>query len=254
MILRAQKADGGWGGMSFKFLRALHRHGLIEPLRKLPPLPPDWRIVRSIPAPGDGLFTMASDGERLWVCRPKSGELLAVSTDDGRVLKTLKLSEEKIGGIGWWDGALAVTQNEPKRVLKVEPESGTTLDTIPLESPFDDFGGVAPVNGKLWVCDLFMPCVWECDPAGEGKPAFRMLGGPGPQGLAVQDGVIWHFDWLIPLLVGSNANGELVDYGDVPFENDVAGLARNGEGLWALDNQAGRVCLIEKAGQPGRGK
>jgi len=246
MILRAQGADGGWGRMSFKVLRALHRHGLIETLRELPPLPADWRIVRSIPAPADDLFTMTSDGERLWVCRPKSSELIAVSPEDGRVLKTLKLAEEKIGGIGSWDGALAVTQNEPKRLLKVDAESGEVVHTIPLDSPFDDFGGVAQVGEALLVCDLFMPCVWECDPAGEDKPLFRMLGGPGPQGLCVQNGVVWHFDWLIPLLVGSNADGELVDYGDVPFAGDAAGIAHDGQNLWVLDNEERRICMIEK--------
>ncbi|MHC4982507.1 MAG: YncE family protein [Planctomycetota bacterium] len=245
MILRAQRDDGGWGGNSFQVFRALARHDLIEPLRELPALPPDWKIVQTIPAPADKLFTMTWDGERLWALRPESGEAFAISPEDGRVLRTLKLSQKNVAGIGWWDGALAVTQQEPKRLLKIHPETGKVLQTLDLKE-VHEMGGVAQVGNKLWVCDAWMPCVWVYDPAKGGKPQYKCLGGPGPLGLAVQDGSVWHFDWLIPLIIRTDPKAGLVDCGEEPLDHSVRGLASDGRRLWALDAKSKRICVIEK--------
>ncbi|GAH75262.1 unnamed protein product, partial [marine sediment metagenome] len=43
VILRGQQADGGWGDRSVSVFRALKTHGLLEPLGKQRPLPPDWQ-------------------------------------------------------------------------------------------------------------------------------------------------------------------------------------------------------------------
>ncbi|MFC1525408.1 hypothetical protein ACFL6X_01200 [Candidatus Latescibacterota bacterium] len=204
VILRAQKPDGGWGEDSFKVFRALHRHGLLEPLRALPPLPPDWQVLHSIPAPADDLHTMA------------------------------------------WDGALAVTQNDPKRLSRIDPGSGAVLNSIDLDTPFEEFGGSASVGDKVWICDCFMPCVWESDPTTDGKLAYRLLAGPGPVGLCAQEDSVWHFDWILPLLIRSDAEGKLLDFGDVPFAEGVAGIAFDGEHLWALNSADRRVCMLEK--------
>ena len=56
MILRGQLPDGGWGRRSFQIFRALHRNGMMGPLRELPPLPPvrsrsrSWLTSPSPPA------------------------------------------------------------------------------------------------------------------------------------------------------------------------------------------------------------
>ena len=245
MILRAQRDDGGWGGGSFGVFRALHRHGFIEPLRKLPPLPADWRIVRSIPAPADKLRTMAWDGERLWVCRPKSSQAFALAPDSGKVLKTIELGIDKIGGMGWCDGALAFSRNgKQKQLLKVSPATGKIVETTDLHGG-EDLGGIASLAGKMLISDCWMPCAWEFSPAGEGRLKYRRLAGPGPIGLAEQDDSLWHHEWLMPLLIRSDAHGKLLDYGENPFP-EVAGVAWDGKHLWVLDNKEKRLCMLEK--------
>lgn len=56
LLLRTQLPDGSWGDWpghpilppaTFMAIRALARHGLLEPLRHRPPLPPDWKIVKT---------------------------------------------------------------------------------------------------------------------------------------------------------------------------------------------------------------
>ena len=119
MILRAQKPDGGWGdGHSAITLRALATHGFFDKLRKLPPLPPDWKTVRTIPAPGSDVRTLAFGGTHL--------------------------------AVGWWGDALAVVQGKPKRLLKIDPATGRTLREVPLaklEWPHN----VADMGSELWV-------------------------------------------------------------------------------------------------------
>ena len=246
VILRTQKPDGGWRKDSFKVFRALHRHGLLEPLRALPALPPDWQVLHSIPAPADELRTMAWDGELLWACRPASGQVYAIAPDNGDVVKTVDLGLDNVGGIGWWDGALAVTQNDPKRLSRIDPGDGAVLHSIDLDTPFEEFGGSAKVGGKVWICDCFMPCVWECDPTIDAKLTYRLLAGPGPVGLCAQEDSVWQFDWILPLLIQSDAEGKLLDFGDVPFAEGVSGIAFDGEHLWALSSADKRICMIEK--------
>jgi len=246
MIVRGQEPDGGWGEHSFQVFRALVKHGLLDDVRSLPPLPPDWRIVRSIPAPEGNLFTMAWDGRRLWVRDCTANEAVALSPEDGKVLKKVKLPVEKVVGIGWWDGALAVTQGEPKRLLKVDPESGKIRQEIPLDN-MEEVLGVAQADGRMWIGDGFMCSACILDPADPSDRRWQTLAGPGPISLAAQQDSVWHFDFWAPAIIRSDLSGSLLDWGEKPFDGTVRGLAWDGAKLWALDNEQKRICVIEKA-------
>jgi len=247
MLLRAQRRDGGWDSNSFYTFRALVRHGLLDRVCNLPPLESDWQIVRSIPAPEGDLFTMAWDGQRLWVRDRKANEAIAVSPQDGEVLKRVKLPVEKIFGISWWDDALAVTQTEPKRLLQIDPETGEIKQEVSL----DQIGmvtGVTQVDGKMWIGDGFNCEVSIVDPAHpESGVDTLVLGGPGPTSLTSDRNAVWHFDFWAPAIIKSDLNGQLLDWGEKPFDGSVSGLAWDGERLWALDNQQKRICVIDKA-------
>ena len=251
MILRGQHADGSWGDHTLVVLRALVTHGLLEELRKLPPLPPDWTVARQIPAPKGKLYTLAYDGENLWTRECESDVALCISPTDGSVLKRLKLPEGQNQGLGWWDGGLGVTQSDPKRLVRLDPETGAMTREAPLEK-MDWINGFAQVNGELWIADGFQGNVlrFEARSPGEGRP--YILAGPCPIGLtAVPDGV-WHFDVWAPAMVKTGFegatphDGPLLDWAEKPFDGQVNGLAWDGENLWALDAAAGRICAINR--------
>ena len=259
VILRAQEQDGGWGDKGFQVFRALHRHGLIEPLQKLPPVPADWRVVRSIPAPDDKLRTLAWDGKRIWTLRPgDEGRLYAISPEDGAVLKTLPVNNKRVRGVGWRDGRLLLACGKPKSVREMDPQTGKVLSAVNLLGDIVfDLSAVAPVGDKVWVCDDYCPCIWEYAPAKPGKPVeaevpttelnprYVGLAGPGPYDIAVQADSVWHCDWLTPLLVRSTPKGKLLDWGERPF-SDVGGITHDGTNLWVLDGKSNRICIIEK--------
>ncbi|MHC4249763.1 MAG: NHL repeat-containing protein [Planctomycetota bacterium] len=259
VILRAQKEDGGWGDRSFNVFRALHRHGLIEPLRKLPPVPADWQIARTIPAPAKGLKSLAWDGERIWTLRRgDDAKLFAISPDDGAVLATLEVGDAKVTGVGWRKGRLLLACSKPNLVREIDPKTGEVLSVVRLLGDIVfQTAGVAAVDGRVWVCDDFCPTIWAYDPENPGKPVegdvpttevkprYTGLAGPGPVDIAVVSESVWHHDWMTPLLVRTDLDGHLLEWGEKPFA-EVAGITFDGANLWVLDAKKGRLCVIEK--------
>jgi len=268
LLLRGQGVDGSWGGWeqrSYKAFRALIRHRLLEPVRRLPPLPADWKIVRSIPAPNARLAGMTWDGERLWVLNLDAREAIAVSPKDGQILKRLKLPSKGPNGIGWWRQLLAVSQWEPRGVALVDPETGEQRQLIPMKGWLEEPGGVTKLNGKLWVADGWNWVVIRVDPKKPEKLEHVLMSCPTGGGwsdvAAAGDG-IWHFDRFWPALVKTPARAKVIgwtpeaarsyetpeplDWGEKPFPG-LAGVAWDGKQLWALDGRRKRICVIEKA-------
>ena len=247
LILRGQRPDGGWGDRTVDVFRALEKYGLLEKLRKLPPLPSDWKVVRSIPAPAGGLLTMTWGGGRLWVYHPATHQAFALSPTDGKVLKKLRLPAGNVFGIGWWDGALAVTQNMPRRLLQVDPDTGKVKRSITLDERIRLVQSPAQVGGRIWIGDGFNGNVAVLDPARPDNFGRLVLAGPGPAMIAPAGRAVWHADSLARTIIKSDLSGKLLDWGENPFVGDLAGLAWDGKQLWAIDPDNNRICVIEKA-------
>ena len=93
MLLRWQEANGGWDDNSLAVFRALHQWGLLEPLSKLPPLPEDWKTVRSIPVPEGAWWGMTFGDGLFWLRDRERGEAVAISPQDGSVVRRIKFPE-----------------------------------------------------------------------------------------------------------------------------------------------------------------
>ncbi len=261
MILRSQKPDGSWGGEghlgygpgnhTFAVFRALHKWGLMELLRDKPPLPPEWTITKTIPAPKGELRTMTWDGSRLWVYDQTTGEAIAVSAEDGKVLHSIKLPDN-IAGIAWSDESLLATQPHKQAVLYVDPGTGAVKQEAIAEG--GDLTAMAKVGGSIWVADNFFGGIHSLDD-GKINPDVQWLAGGYAVDMAPSDGLIWHLDSFSRLLILNDPSRPmaLIDWAGAPFGHDTSGLAWDGKSLWALDNENNRICVIEKAGSVPQG-
>ena len=252
LLLRGQQPDGGWGDNTLFVFRALKAHGFLDQLRDLPPLPADWKIVRSIPAPTATPGSVAWDGRSLWVHDTKANAAIAISPEDGKMLRKLTLPVDNVVAIGWWDDCLAVTQKDPKKLLKVDPASGEIeQDIIIDETDWTWVGCANAVNGKVWVADEFSPRIIVIDPDNPDTREFKILAGPGPGCFAPTPDGVWHLDFWANALIKTAPDGTLLDWGDHAFAQHITGLAYDGENLWALDAATHRICIIEKAAPAG---
>lgn len=254
MLLRAQRPDGGWGENSFKVFAALKRHRLLDELRGKPPLPPDWRVVRSIPAPGGDLWGFVWDGERMWTGVRATNEAVAIAPQDGRILARVKLPEGHGRWLGWWNGKLAVTQGGPpkqdaKRLLQIDPADGRILQEVPLDK-VEHVGGVAQVEGELWLFDAFFGSRYILDAAGPRSPRETHDESDLPCSLPIAansagNGAVWLVDVWSPWIIKTDRDGRLLDWSERPFEGHQ-GIVWDGEKLWAIDEANQRICAVEK--------
>ncbi|MBT3266246.1 hypothetical protein HN371_03780 [Candidatus Poribacteria bacterium] len=113
LILRTQGLDGGWtmpdwwptAQNSKVVFRALSRHGLLDVLHDLPPLPPGYKIGRTLATPAGDLWGLAWDGQAWWTCDEATNTAISFSATDGVVLRTVELPPGAGRGLGCWHGA-----------------------------------------------------------------------------------------------------------------------------------------------------
>jgi len=256
MVLRAQVSDGSWGGeehlgygpgsRTFVVFRALHKWGLLEQLRGLPPLPREWNIGRTIPGPEGDLHTMTWDGSRFWVYDRESGEAIAISAEDGKRLHAITLPGD-IGGIAWSDGFLLATRVKPEAALFIDPDTGAIQREITADT-WGEFSAIAKLDERICIGNVYCGGVHFLSGNDISKHP-RWLAGGFTVDMACVDGAVWHIDAFNRLLILSDPDrdGYLIDWAGAPFGDDTAGLATDGSDLWALDSKDHQISLIERA-------
>lgn len=256
MLLRWQQPDGSWGAdedRTFWAFRALKKHGLLEELRDLPPLPPDWEVVRSIASPCEKPRNITFAEGTLWVLDNETWQASALSPEDGSVLRTVQLPRQPgMTGFGFAasDGAFHMTavgkrDERPPVVYEIDADTGEIARELTLNSPNDAIAVVA-LNGQLLVGDGWEGMAWLVDPAdSQAEPQHTRLASGMPDYMTSDGQVIWALDGMAPALVKTNLHGELLDWTEQPFGFNP--VAWDGEHLWALDPENSRICLIEKA-------
>lgn len=252
MLLRAQRPDASWGGRNNRTVsvyRMLVRTGMLDTLRAAPPLPADWRVLGSHPIPCDNPGGIVWLDGKVWVEDRDAGLALGLSSHDGSVEERAPLPG---GGtdrsLGVWGDHFGVTVlGDRRQVLKVSRHDGDILARLPIDFAGNVESGVAFVNGMLLIPDGWEGSVWTVDPARPlpaTPPAIR-LAAALPRWLAASGSRIWAADAWAPVLVCSDMEGNLVDWGEKPCR--VAGIAFNGEDLYIHDADHRRICHIARA-------
>ncbi len=250
MVLRTQGPAGGWGENTVDVLRMLTTHGLLEEARKAPPLPEDWVVSRAVPAPPGELRHMTWADGLLWAHDATANEAVGASTDDGAVAKRIPLPVDKVYGIAWHDGILAACQGGPwqpnKNLLLIHPETGEAARAIVLDK-VDMAIGLTALGGRLWIGDGFAFGAKLLDPARPDAITHVQWPGTCAGYMASTDSTVWHTDSFAKIMVECDRVGEMTDWAEIPFGGAVAGLAHDGDSLWALDGGTGRMCQIRRA-------
>ena len=57
---------------------------------------------------------------------------------------------------------------------------------------------------------------------------------------------IWCLHDFGPIMIRSTPEGWFLDWAEKPFQGECAGLAWDGQNLWALDAKEQRLCVIER--------
>ena len=239
--------------------RALVKHGLIGSLAKLPPRTCDWQVVRSIPAPEGHLNTMTWDGSRLWVLDRDKTEAIALSPNDGAEVKRLTVPLEgpgEIGGIGWYDGLLAVTaggtehHGGPPRLYLVDTVTGEAQKTLDIDAAWGPSGSTQ-IGDDLWIAHGCWIVVVN-PKTGEHHGTSHAAYGSWPHDLAADGNTFWHTDEWAPFLFRSDLKDNLLEFYEPPFfrgpgdELPARGIVHDGKNLWALDAKNKRICIVEK--------
>jgi hypothetical protein len=220
-----------------------------------------WKIERSIPAPEGDLWGLAWDDEKWWTCDGKTNTAIAVSPENGQVIKQVKLPEGNGRGFGWWNGAIAVNQGcpwekDPKRLVRVDPDTGEILKEFPLDF-LSHVGGVTQVDGKAWVVDSFYGWLMSLDTDGKTVRDHVSLAGPLPVAITPDGDSLWHDDLWVPFFIksGLEHDGQFIDCIEKPFKESFArkpyggvvrGMGHDGKNLWVLDSKSKRICMIKK--------
>ena len=255
VILRGQLPDGSWNEDDYygtgNMITALVRHGLFELLRKAPSLPADWRIARTIPAPKGDLGGMTWDGKRLWVYDKESGDAIALSIDDGKILARAKMPAGA-AGLAWHRDSLVAVKGEGRAIQHIDPETGEASEPVPVDIPWGALSAITAFDGGLCVTHLYRGSVHFIDgplPFNSDPETALVLGGCGAIDMTSAGATIWCIDFLGPTIIAGKPHddGRIVDWGEKPFGSHTTGIAHDGKNLWVLDNKGKRVCIIEKA-------
>ncbi|RJO72568.1 hypothetical protein D5S18_22320 [Nocardia panacis] len=207
-------------------------------------------IVRTLPAPTNYLCGLTWDGARLWHSDQDAQRIYAMDPVSGALTHTLTC--DRVRADLAFDGKeLLQVGGYPKRLLRIDPESGAVAGEKQVRPPSGRLTGVEFGPEGLWLV-LRGPTVIQLRDYETMRVQREFpTGGESPSGLTYVDGMVVHGDFDEALLrVVDAQTGALLGSFHVPGR--PTGLTWDGEHLWYCDFPARSLRAIDLAAALGR--
>jgi YVTN family beta-propeller protein len=168
------------------------------------------------------------------------GDAVGAVTPSGRAIRAMVPLGTSPSALAAGDGSVWAANADAGTVSRIDPRSGTVVDTVPVRSTPS---GVAVGDGAVWVTDNLSQTVSRVDPAVDRVVQTTPVGN-GPEGVAVSDGSVW---------VANSSDGTLsrIDSisGDVvrtiALGSGASDVAAGEGAVWVSDETGDRVFRVD---------
>jgi len=188
------------------------------------------------------------DGERVWVAI--GAQLVACDPQSGRQTRALDVAAE--AGTAY-DGTY-LYQITNGVILKIEPQTGSVLRTIPAPSASDS-SGLAWAEGSLWVGQYRGRKIVRIDPE-TGRVLSEVSSNRFVTGVSFCEGELWHGtleDGESELRHVDRRNGNVLDSARMPGGTEIHGLESDGhDRFFCGGGRDGKVRVVKRPKQAAR--
>ncbi|MBB5803888.1 hypothetical protein F4560_003656 [Saccharothrix ecbatanensis] len=203
--------------------------------------PPTIPVVRSLPSPGAYMCGLTWSDGLLWHSDQDAGRIWAIDPRYGDVERELECSRVR-ADLTWWDGQLCQVGGRPKRIVLVDPESGSVVGTKPVEPSSGRLCGTEMSAAGMWM-GLRDPAVVQLRDF-ETMTVQREMPIVGtPSGLTCVNRLVVYGEFETGLVRALDTTTEQI-VGTARVEGRPTGMAWDGYSLWYCDFPARRFKAI----------
>lgn len=150
------------------------------------------QLTKAFDAPGPHPNGMQGSTEGLWILDQGDNKVTCQSYKNGTVTRTFDTASDKGSGITHSGTDLWLSSTYSCEVLRINPESGKTLDSFPAPGAEKTGShGLEWVQGDLWITTPPSAMIYRMDPVTWEIVHSFPAPGERPHGLAWDNGKLW---------------------------------------------------------------
>ena len=214
------------------------------------------KIIKTIPSPSKfgSITELAFDGKHLWVAGYNEMVLRQVSIEDGRTIRTIPTTIQRLYGLTFDGKHLWLADADNLIMQQIDTITGKVLQTVrtPGKKSNSYPAGLAWDGTNLWSCDTKGPS-WTVSGdqtfklTAEGKLIeARQSPSTYPSGLTFDGQYLWTTDNGIDKILKLDPNTmEVLRTIDAPGGDYPNGLAFDGQYIWVSNNDSDSIYQID---------